>query len=88
MNCSDAIADGRENIDPEGICSDAQLNDFLQAVITDPATSPSLREKLRLDGMIENEGVNYSTGERQICEYGLSGFTSRNSFQWFSSEPW
>lgn len=57
----------RENIDPQGQYSDAQLNDVLN-LIHQGSTSQSLRAKFRLDARILTEGSNLSAGEKQLRE--------------------
>jgi len=56
----------RENIDPAGTKTDAELNDALNLIHNQSAASHSLRDKFRLDGMVQNEGANFSAGERQL----------------------
>lgn len=56
----------RENIDPPGTRSDAQLNDALNLIRNNPAASASLLAKFNLDNIVQNEGANFSAGERQL----------------------
>ncbi len=57
-----------ENIDPTGVRTDAELNDALNLIHDKSEASSSLRDKLRLDGVVQNEGANFSAGERQLRE--------------------
>lgn len=59
---------GRDNLDPEGKHTDAQLNDVLNLIHRD-STSHSLREKFQLDARILPEGSNLSQGEKQLREW-------------------
>lgn len=61
----------RENIDPVNARTDAELNSYLQLVHADPAASPALKNKLRLDGEVAHEGSNFSAGERQLSESSI-----------------
>ncbi|WWC95482.1 hypothetical protein V866_002346 [Kwoniella sp. B9012] len=56
----------RENIDPQGVYTDAELNDSLNLIERDSRVSTSLKEKMRLDYMVVNQGTNFSAGERQL----------------------
>lgn len=56
----------RENIDPAGQHTDAELNDALGLIHGKSKASSNLREKFRLDGVVQNEGANFSAGERQL----------------------
>jgi ABC-type multidrug transport system fused ATPase/permease subunit len=56
----------RDNIDPTSARSDAELNDALNLIHSSPSASSSLREKFRLDASVQNEGANFSAGERQL----------------------
>ncbi|WVQ76019.1 hypothetical protein IAR50_005655 [Cryptococcus sp. DSM 104548] len=55
----------RENIDPTGTRSDAELNDAL-SLIHGVDSSPDLRAKFRLDAVVGHEVSNFSAGERQL----------------------
>ena len=59
----------RANIDPEGLRSDAELNDLLAVVRSSCSPGSNLRDKLQLDAEVTGEGGNFSVGERQLCEY-------------------
>ncbi|WVW86803.1 hypothetical protein I302_108858 [Kwoniella bestiolae CBS 10118] len=56
----------RENIDPQGSNTDAELHDALNLIQGDPRVSASLKEKSKLDYMVVNQGSNFSAGERQL----------------------
>ena len=56
----------RDNIDPTGSRTDAELNDALNLIHGKSDVSSSLRDKFRLDANVQNEGANYSAGERQL----------------------
>lgn len=58
----------RDNIDPEGLKSDQELNTCLELIHADPSASAALKGKLRLDGAVTHEGANFSAGEKQLCE--------------------
>lgn len=58
----------RDNIDPTGARTDAELNDAL-ALVHDNSTnfnSSSRNDKFKLDSTVLNEGSNFSAGERQL----------------------
>ncbi|KAI9632685.1 P-loop containing nucleoside triphosphate hydrolase protein [Dioszegia hungarica] len=56
----------RENIDPAGLKSDADLNNALALISANTAASSSLRDKFRLETDVQAEGANFSAGERQL----------------------
>lgn len=58
---------GRENLDPLGQRSDAELNDLLQLIRINSAKG--VQDKFRLDAEVLHEAANYSAGERQLCEW-------------------
>ncbi len=58
----------RDNLDPKGNCTDADLNDALNLIHQKSNTSNSFREKFHLDADVLNEGSNFSAGERQLCK--------------------
>ena len=60
--------DGRSNIDPEGKHSDADLNDALSLIHSDPSASKGIREKYHLNTEVEPDGGNFSAGEKQLCK--------------------
>lgn len=59
----------RANLDPEGLRTDAELNDALRRChLARPNSSPEVRarlEKFGLDALVQDEGANFSAGERQ-----------------------
>ena len=55
-----------QNIDPEGLRSDAELNDALALVNASPSASESIRDKFRLETEVDAEGSNFSAGEKQL----------------------
>ncbi len=61
----------RNNMDPDGSRSDAELNEILGLVHSDPSASAGLREKFKLDREVLPEGHNCSAGEKQLrkCYY-------------------
>nr|XP_019003640.1 uncharacterized protein I203_03786 [Kwoniella mangroviensis CBS 8507]OCF67101.1 hypothetical protein I203_03786 [Kwoniella mangroviensis CBS 8507] len=56
----------RDNIDPTSSFPDDRLNDALNLIHRDCHCSPTLRDKLRLDTIVANEGSNFSAGEKQL----------------------
>nr|ODN90116.1 cadmium ion transporter [Cryptococcus depauperatus CBS 7841] len=58
----------RENMDPLGQRTDAQLNSLLSLIHNDPImpSSKSMKDKFRLDALVSNEGSNFSGGEKQL----------------------
>jgi ATP-binding cassette subfamily C (CFTR/MRP) protein 1 len=56
----------RENLNPLGERSDAELNDLLKLVRDD--TSKGSLNKFMLDAEVAHEGSNFSAGERQLRE--------------------
>ena len=56
----------RENLDPLSLRTDAQLNDALNLIHSNPSASHSLREKFRLDASVSADGSNFSAGEQQL----------------------
>jgi ATP-binding cassette subfamily C (CFTR/MRP) protein 1 len=58
----------RENIDPTGARTDAELNDAMGLVHRSSSSSAALKEKFNLEGIVANEGSNFSAGERQLRE--------------------
>jgi ABC-type transport system involved in cytochrome bd biosynthesis fused ATPase/permease subunit len=56
----------RENIDPTGARTDAELNDAMGLVHRSSSSSAALKEKFNLEGIVANEGSNFSAGERQL----------------------
>lgn len=58
----------RDNLDPKGDRTDAELNDALKLITGSSSASHSLREKFRLDASVEAEGQNFSGGEKQLSE--------------------
>ncbi len=67
---SHELTENRDNIDPTGICKDADLNDSLSLIHSHSSASSSLREKCHLAALVVNEGSNFNAGERHLC--GLS----------------
>lgn len=59
----------RENIDPTAARTDAELNDAMGLVHRSSSSSAALKEKFSLDGIVANEGANFSAGERQLRKY-------------------
>ena len=64
----------RDNIDPAGERSDAELNDALSLIHSNPRASSSLRDKFRLEANVMAEGSNFSAGEKQLREIALLDF--------------
>ncbi|WVQ66385.1 uncharacterized protein L199_004565 [Kwoniella botswanensis] len=56
----------RDNIDPTGSFPDDRLNDALNLIHRDPHASSTLKDKLRLQAIVANEGSNFSAGEKQL----------------------
>jgi ABC-type multidrug transport system fused ATPase/permease subunit len=56
----------RENIDPTGVRTDAELNDAMGLVHRSSSSSAALKEKFKLEGIVATEGSNFSAGERQL----------------------
>ncbi|ORY22828.1 ABC transporter type 1, transmembrane domain-containing protein [Naematelia encephala] len=56
----------RDNIDPAGARTDAELQAALSLIHNNSNTSESSREKFKLDAVVLNEGSNFSAGERQL----------------------
>nr|XP_031864005.1 uncharacterized protein CI109_000649 [Kwoniella shandongensis]KAA5531077.1 hypothetical protein CI109_000649 [Kwoniella shandongensis] len=56
----------RENINPTGCHTDAELNMALALIHHNPNASHSLRDKFHLDVVVDNEGANFSAGEQQL----------------------
>ncbi|ORX37805.1 P-loop containing nucleoside triphosphate hydrolase protein [Kockovaella imperatae] len=56
----------RDNMDPKGLRSDAELNDSLNLIQNSAGASHSLRDKFRLDAPVMAEGYNFSAGEKQL----------------------
>ncbi|KAF8882127.1 P-loop containing nucleoside triphosphate hydrolase protein [Infundibulicybe gibba] len=59
----------RENLDPQGICTDAELISVLQRAWLLPRegpTDPAAEAKFSLDSAVGDEGSNYSAGEKQL----------------------
>ncbi|KAJ9097159.1 hypothetical protein QFC21_004828 [Naganishia friedmannii] len=58
----------RDNLDPEGIKTDAELHDALQRCgLVDTTSGQSQRfNKFKLDAQVSDEGGNFSGGERQL----------------------
>ncbi|EIW71607.1 hypothetical protein TREMEDRAFT_27765 [Tremella mesenterica DSM 1558] len=57
----------RQNIDPSvGTKTDNALNQVLDLIHSNPRCSASLSEKFQLDVQVQNEGANFSAGERQL----------------------
>lgn len=79
-------ADGSENIDPTSSRTDAELNDALNLIHDKSEASSSLRDKFRLDGTVQNEGANFSAGERQLREAEVPVSTLSLQSPW--SAPW
>lgn len=59
----------RENMDPMGLHSDAELNHVLSLIHSSPRASQSLRDKFRLDAEVSPEGANNSAGEKQLRKH-------------------
>jgi ATP-binding cassette subfamily C (CFTR/MRP) protein 1 len=66
----------RENIDPTGARTGAELNDAMGLVHRSSSSSAALKEKFSLDGIVANEGSNFSAGERQLREPGSAALHS------------
>jgi ATP-binding cassette subfamily C (CFTR/MRP) protein 1 len=62
----------RENIDPTGVRTDAELNDAMSFIHRSSSSSAALKEKFKLDGTVANDGSNFSAGERQLCTSNFS----------------
>jgi ATP-binding cassette subfamily C (CFTR/MRP) protein 1 len=56
----------RENLDPLGERSDAELNDLLKLVRNESSKGSLI--KFMLDAEVAHEGSNFSAGERQHCK--------------------
>ncbi|KAK8854684.1 hypothetical protein IAR55_003423 [Kwoniella newhampshirensis] len=56
----------RDNMDPTGLRTDAELNDILNLVHHNHKASESLKEKFHLDEVVTDEGANFSAGEQQL----------------------
>lgn len=58
----------RDNVDPTGARTDAELNEALSLIHdnSNAASSSSRNDKFRLDSTVLNEGGNFSAGERQL----------------------
>ncbi|WWD19199.1 hypothetical protein CI109_103657 [Kwoniella shandongensis] len=56
----------RENIDPTGSHTNAELNLALGLVHHNPSASQTLQEKFHLDAVVADEGLNFSAGEQQL----------------------
>ncbi|ODO07994.1 hypothetical protein I350_03577 [Cryptococcus amylolentus CBS 6273] len=54
----------RDNIDPTGTRSDAELSDSINIVCVN--ASDKLKSKFRLDAVVKDGGSNFSTGEKQL----------------------
>jgi hypothetical protein len=67
-SCTDSSSD---NIDPAGTKSDAVLNEALSLISANTSASSNLRDKFRLEVAVEDEGSNFSSGERQLRESHL-----------------
>ena len=61
-----ALNEARENMDPHGLRSDAELNDALQLIQNSASSSHSLRDKFRLEAPVMADGHNFSAGEKQL----------------------
>jgi ATP-binding cassette subfamily C (CFTR/MRP) protein 1 len=58
----------RDNLDPQGDHTDAELNAALVLIRASPLTSETLGAKFKLEGEVRPEGGNFSAGEGQLCE--------------------
>lgn len=56
----------RDNIDPEGKRTDAELNDALNLIQSSTSASSNLKDKFHLDAAVHAEGANFSAGEKQL----------------------
>lgn len=61
----------RDNLDPAGLRTDAELNDSLRRchLAARPEQGAKLKarlDKFRLDAIVQDEGANFSAGERQV----------------------
>ncbi|OCF43886.1 hypothetical protein I317_02329 [Kwoniella heveanensis CBS 569] len=56
----------RDNLDPTGSRTDAELNQALNLIRHHPRVSATLRDKLKLDATVSSEGSNFSAGEKQL----------------------
>ena len=54
------------NMDPEGLRSDAELNDALSLIHSSSAAGESMRDKFKLDVEVQSDGSNFSAGEKQL----------------------
>ncbi|CDZ97117.1 Multidrug resistance-associated protein/mitoxantrone resistance protein, ABC superfamily [Phaffia rhodozyma] len=59
------------NLDPDGMCTPEQLLSALKRthLVAGPDASPEVHarlEKFKLDAMVQDEGANFSAGERQL----------------------
>lgn len=61
----------RENIDPTGDKSDAELTSAMSMIHRSSSSSVALKEKFKLDGPVADNGSNFSAGERQLRMYTL-----------------
>lgn len=59
----------RENIDPTGARSDADLNSAMSLIHRSSSSSVALKEKFKLDSPVSDNGTNFSAGERQLCQW-------------------
>ncbi|RSH93382.1 hypothetical protein EHS25_007738 [Saitozyma podzolica] len=56
----------RDNLDPQGDHTDAELNAALVLIRASPLTSETLGAKFKLEGEVRPEGGNFSAGEGQL----------------------
>ena len=59
----------RDNMDPKGVRTDAELNDALRLIQKSHGASTSLREKFQLEASVLSDGSNFSAGEKQLRKY-------------------
>ena len=56
----------RDNVDPSNLRTDAELERLINLIHENSGNSRSFRDKFKLDAPVQNEGQNYSAGERQL----------------------
>lgn len=56
----------RDNIDPSGLRANAELERLINLIHENSGNSRSFSDKFKLDATVQNEGQNFSAGERQL----------------------
>ncbi|KAG5729874.1 Multidrug resistance-associated protein 1 [Termitomyces sp. T112] len=56
----------RSNLDPKGLCTDAELVSVIQRAGLLSRSDPTVDVKFSLDSTVGDEGSNYSVGEKQL----------------------